>query len=380
MSSDLKPTPPSNLAGQTVATPHPTKPGRSRGFAADSWHRFSRRPLAMIAVGYVIILSLVAIFSPAIAGTRPVVCKYKGNYYFPALYYFHRTFENPVFFRDEFYGQFYHNLKAKDPNSWAVWPLVYQDPLRAVEAGEFPGVPANPIGNKGKPNRFNLMGTTDGGIDVFAQMVHGTKVALLVGFVATGVAAAIGITLGGMAGYLGGAVDFVISRFTEIVMCVPSLIVILALLAIVDKPSIWYTMIIIGLTSWPSICRLTRAEFLKLRAAEYVTAARALGASTPRIVFLHILPNAMAPVLVPISFGIAAAILMEAGLSILGIGAPPDTPSWGTVLNLGRSNLQAMWWMTMFPGAAIFLTVLAYNLIGEGLQEATDPRLRESKK
>ncbi|QDU31827.1 Inner membrane ABC transporter permease protein YejE [Anatilimnocola aggregata] len=380
MASDLKSTPASNLPGQPVATPQPTRRQRSRGFAADAWHRFSRRPLAMIAVVYVILLSLIAVFSPAIAGTRPVICQYKGKIYFPALYYFNRKFENPVFFRDQFYGRYYYNLKEKDPNSWAVWPLVYQDPLRWVDANEFPGVPANPTGDNGKPSRFNLMGTTELGIDVFAQMVHGTKIALLVGFVATGVAAAIGITLGGLAGYIGGGVDFVISRFTEIVMCVPSLIVILALLAIVDQPSIWYTMIIIGLTSWPSICRLTRAEFLKLRAVEYVTAARALGASTPRIIFLHILPNAMAPVLVPISFGIASAILLEAGLSILGIGAPPDTPSWGTVLNLGRSNLQTMWWMTTFPGAAIFLTVLAYNLIGEGLQEATDPRLVESKK
>lgn len=334
----------------------------------------------MVALCYVICLSLIAVLSPAIVGTRPVICKYKGRIYFPALYYFHRSLENPVFFRDEFYGRYYHNLQAKDPSSWAIWPLVYQDPLRWVDAGEFPEVPANPTGEKGKPNQHNLMGTTDIGIDVFAQMVHGTKIALLVGFVSTGVAAAIGITLGGVAGYSGGVIDGLISRFTEIVMCVPTLILILALLAIVDQPSIWYTMVIIGLTSWPAISRLTRAEFLKLRTAEYVTAARALGASTPRIIFFHILPNAMAPVLVPISFGIAAAILLEAGLSILGIGAPPDTPSWGTVLNLGRSNLQTMWWMIVFPGAAIFLTVLAYNLIGEGLQEATDPRLQEAKK
>jgi peptide/nickel transport system permease protein len=334
----------------------------------------------MMALFYVLALSLVAILSPAIVGTRPIVCKYKGRIYFPALYYFHRSFENPVFFRDKFYARYYYNLRAKDPNSWAVWPLVYQDPLRWVDAGEFPGVPANPTGEKGQPNKHNWMGTTDIGIDVFAQMVHGTKIALLVGFVSTGVAAMIGITLGGIAGYCGGLIDGLISRFTEIVMCVPTLILILALLAIVNQPSIWYTMVIIGLTSWPSISRLTRAEFLKLRTAEYVTAARAVGASVPRIIFFHILPNAMAPVLVPISFGIAAAILLEAGLSILGIGAPPDTPSWGTVLNLGRSNLRTMWWMIVFPGTAIFLTVLAYNLIGEGLQEATDPRLKEAKK
>jgi peptide/nickel transport system permease protein len=380
MSSDLKTTPPSNLGGVPIATPHAVKSKPSRGFIADAWRRFSRRPLAMLALIYVLLLALIAMFSPAIVGTFPVVCKYKGRIYFPAMYYFHPTLKNSIFQRDQFYDSFYNDLKAKDPASWAIWPLVYQDPIRYVEAGEFPNVPANPIGDKGKPNRHNLMGTSSDGVDVFAQMVHGTKIALLIGFVSTGVAAVIGIVLGGIAGYLGGIADILISRFTEIVMCVPPLILILALVAIVDKPSIWYTMIVIGLTSWPSISRLTRAEFLKLRAAEYVTAARAIGASTPRIIFFHILPNAMAPVLVPISFGIAAAILLEGGLRILGVGAPPDTPSWGTVLNLGRSNLQTMWWMIVFPGAAIFLTVLAYNLIGEGLQEATDPRLRESKK
>jgi peptide/nickel transport system permease protein len=138
-------------------------------------------------------------------------------------------------------------------------------------------------------------------------------------------------------------------------------------------------MAVLGATGWTGIARLTRGEFLKLSKMEFVTAARALGASRPRIMFRHILRNALAPVVVPISFGIAAAILIESGLSFLGFGAPPPNPSWGTLLNAGRSNLQ-MWWLIVFPGAAIFATVLAYNLIGEGLQEATDPRLRQAGK
>jgi peptide/nickel transport system permease protein len=379
MSSDLKTTPPAPSGGLPTQTPHVAKAPRSRGFAADSWRRFSRRPLAMAALFYVIALGLVAIFSPAIAGTRPVVCKYKGRLYFPCLYYFHPSFENPIFFKDGFQQKYYYNLKKKDPQSWAIWPLVFQDPGEPVVEGDFPGIPSNPHGIKGKPNKFNLMGTSGRGIDVFAQMVHGTKIALLVGFVSTGVAALIGIVLGGVAGFLGGIADMLISRFTEIVMCIPPLILILAMIAIVDKPSIWYTMLVIGVTSWPSISRLTRAEFLKLRTAEYVTAARAIGASTPRIIFLHILPNALAPVLVPISFGIAASILLEAGLSVLGIGVQPGTASWGSILSVGRES-PSTWWMVVFPGTAIFLTVLAYNLIGEGLQAATDPRLRESMK
>ena len=163
-------------------------------------------------------------------------------------------------------------------------------------------------------------------------------------------------------------------------MCVPVLILIIALLAIIDKPSIWQIMFVLGLTGWTSICRLTRGEFLRLRNSEYIIAARSMGAGLPRILFRHILPNALAPILVPVTFGIASAILTESGLSLLGIGAPPDTPSWGQLLNRGRENFETHWWLVFFPGLAIFLTVLAYNLIGEGLQEATDPRLREDTK
>jgi peptide/nickel transport system permease protein len=214
---------------------------------------------------------------------------------------------------------------------------------------------------------------------VFAKMVHGTTVALLVGFVSMGLASVIGIVIGALGGYFGGWVDSLASRFTEIVMCIPTLILILALVAIVEKPTIWKTMAIIGATNWTSIARLTRGEFLRLRQSEFVMAARAAGAGPLRIMLRHILPNALAPVLVPITFGIASAILLESSLSFLGFGPPPPSASWGAVLNDARSNLS-MWWLVLFPGTAIFLTVLAYNLVGEALQEVTDPRLRESRK
>jgi peptide/nickel transport system permease protein len=207
--------------------------------------------------------------------------------------------------------------------------------------------------------------------------VHGTRIALLVGFVSMGIAAAVGIVIGALAGYFGGWVDMVFSRVIELVLCIPELVLILALLAVVEQPTIWHIMAVIGLTHWTSIARLTRGEFIKLRQMEFVSAARALGASQSRIMFAHILRNALAPVLVPITFGIAAAILIESALSFLGFGAPPPNPSWGTVLSAGRTTIQQTWWLIVFPGAAIFLTVLAYNLIGEGLQEATDPRLRQ---
>ena len=249
--------------------------------------------------------------------------------------------------------------------------------LGATMAGEWPDQPANPAQDAGRPNQYNWFGTNRAGIDVFAQMVHGTRTALLVGFVSMGIASLIGISIGALAGYLGGWVDMLLSRLIEVVMCIPSLVLILALLAVLSKPTIWHLMAVLGCTNWTSIARLTRGEFIRLREMDFVTAARALGVGQLAIMYRHIFRNALAPVLVPISFGIASAIIIESALSFLGFGAPPPNPSWGTLLNDGRNNMQ-MWWLILFPGTAIFVTVLAYNLIGEGLQEATDPRLKQS--
>lgn len=350
-----------------------------RGFWDEAWNRFRRMPLAMTGLLFVAFLGVVAVFAPVIAGTKPVVCRYKGSIYFPCLAYYNRSWEPVIFVTDKFRGEYPQNLKDKDPESWAIWPLVFQDPYRAVRKDEWPGLPANPDRSSGRPDARNLFGTNQAGVDVFAKMVHGTLVALLVGFVSMGIAGAIGIAVGAVAGYFGGVVDMVVSRVTEVVMCIPTLILILALLAVVEKPTIWKMMAVLGLTGWTGISRLMRAEFLRLGSSEFVTAARALGAGPSRIILRHILPNALAPVMVPITFGIAAAILTESGLSFLGFGQPPPSASWGSLLNDARSNLT-MWWLVLFPGTAIFLTVLAFNLVGEGLQKATDPRLREAKK
>ena len=365
-----------------IAPPEPDAPADltrpSRGFWAEAWLRFRRRKMAMAALWYVVFLGLVAIFSPAIAGTKPIVCKYKGHIYFPALGYLNRTWENPIFTKDRFRGKYPENLTKKDPNSWVIWPLVYQDPYRRVREGEWPGQPENPTMDQGRPTRHNWFGTNRAGVDVFAQMVHGTRIAMLVGFVSMGIAGIIGITLGALAGYFGSWVDMLLSRLIELVMCIPSLVLILALIAVLERTTIWHLMVVLGLTRWTGIARLTRGEFLRLRETDFVIAARALGVGWFGVMFRHIFRNAMAPVLVPISFGIAAAILLESGLSFLGFGSPPPNPSWGALLSDGRSNLQ-MWWLIFFPGTAIFLTVLAYNLIGEGLQDATDPRLRQAE-
>ena len=220
------------------------------------------------------------------------------------------------------------------------------------------------------------LGTDDLGRDVLARILYGARISLLVGFVAVGIATFIGILLGAMAGFYGRWVDSLIMRFVDIMLCFPSFFLILAVIAFLE-PSIWNIMIIIGLTSWMGVARLVRAEFLSLRERDFVLAARAIGARDTRIIFRHILPNAISPVLVSATLGIAGAILTESALSFLGIGVQPPTPSWGNMLIAGKQTLGTAWWLSVFPGLAILFTVLGYNLLGEGIRDAMDPRIKD---
>lgn len=226
------------------------------------------------------------------------------------------------------------------------------------------------------PGADYLLGTDDLGRDVLTRILYGARISLLVGFVAVGIASVIGILLGALAGYYGGWIDSIIMRFVDVMLCFPSFFLILAVIAFLE-PSIWNIMIIIGLTGWMGVARLVRAEFLSLRERDFVQAARALGASDGRVIFRHILPNALSPVLVSATLGVAGAILTESALSFLGIGVQPPTPSWGNMLIAGKQTLGTAWWLSAFPGLAILLTVLGYNLLGEGIRDALDPRLKE---
>jgi peptide/nickel transport system permease protein len=229
------------------------------------------------------------------------------------------------------------------------------------------------------PDIQHPLGTDDLGRDVLSRMIWGSRISLAVGFVAVGIATVIGIIFGALAGFYGGWTERIVMRFIDIMLTIPTFFLILAVIAFIE-PSIWNIMIVIGLTSWMGVARLVRAEFLSIKEREYVLAAKALGASDFRIIFRHIMINSMAPVLVSAVLGIAGAVLVESALSFLGLGVRPPTPSWGNILTLGKDNIEIAWWLSVFPGLAILITVLGYNLLGEGIRDSIDPRLWDTER
>lgn len=324
------------------------------------WKQLRQNRLAMFGgLGVIILLASLAIFADFLANEKPYYIKVNGNTYFPILRsYLVRT-------------------------GLAQWPKDLQNvDFRTMEyeSALFPPIPHLP--NRidltkplEPPTSEHLLGTDKLGRDVLSGIIHGSRISLSIGLVSMGIATLIGVSLGAIAGYFGGWIDILINRIFELMISIPTFFLILSVSAIVQSPNIFYIMIIIGLTSWVGIARFTRNEFLKAKNLDYVSAAIALGASHGRTMFRHILPNTLAPIIVAVVFGIAGAILVESGLSFLGIGIPSDTITWGSMLNEARGNTFA-WWLAIFPGMAIFLTVLAYNLLGQGLRDAFDPSLK----
>ncbi|MDX1566912.1 MAG: ABC transporter permease [Longimicrobiales bacterium] len=226
------------------------------------------------------------------------------------------------------------------------------------------------------PSWEHPLGTDQYARDVLSRLLYGARISLTVGFVAVAISVSIGTLIGSVAGYAGGRTDTLLMRFVDMVLSFPRLVLLIAVIAMLESPSIFLIITVLGLTLWPSSARIVRGEVLALREREFVEAARALGFSAPRILGRHVLPNALAPVIVAATLGIGNTIVLEAGLSFLGIGVQPPTPSWGNMVADGRTRLLEAWWISTFPGLAIVFVVLAFNLVGDGLRDALDPRLR----
>jgi peptide/nickel transport system permease protein len=218
------------------------------------------------------------------------------------------------------------------------------------------------------PSLQHPMGTDSLGRDLLSRMMYGARISLAIGIIAVGISVLLGILLGSVSGFYGGIVDSLLMRFADIMLCFPTFFLILTVVALLE-PSIFNIMIIIGLTSWMGPARLVRSEILSLKEREFIQAEYALGASHSRIILRHLIPNALGPVLVNATLGIASAILLESGLSFLGLGVQPPVPSWGNILIESKSTLGIAWWITIFPGAAILLTIVGFNFLSEGLKK-----------
>jgi peptide/nickel transport system permease protein len=326
---------------------------------------FRKNRIAVLGLIFVLSFFVIAGLADFIANDKPLVMKYQGRTYFPVLkdyaVWLGISRWEPQFQNISFKDFAASNFKSGD---WAQFPPIRYSPndisLTSVLR---------------RPSGEHFFGTDDVGRDVASRIVHGSRVSLSVGFVAVSIYVVIGLIIGAFAGYYGGFVDIIASRLIEIMLTIPTFFLIITVVAFLP-PSIINIMVVIGITSWPTVARLTRGEFLKSKSLEYVVAAKALGATDGRTIFRHILPNTAGPVFVAATFGVASAILVESTLSFLGFGVPPSTASWGSILSNARQLLPSGWWLTVFPGAAIFLTVTSYNLVGEGLRDAVDPRLK----
>lgn len=337
---------------------------RSDGFSRVVWRQFRKNRLANAALVAVLVLFMVAASADFIASDTPLAMKYEGRLYFPVLK------EYAVWLGLSHWERQFQNIRFKEfasanfkPADWAWFPPIPYSPTE-VNLNE----------QLRRPSKKHFFGTDDIGRDIASRVVHGSRVSLSVGFVAVSIYVFIGLIVGSLAGYYGGVLDIVASRLIEIMLTIPTFFLIITVAAFLPQ-SVFNVMLVIGLTNWPTVARLTRGEFLRTKSLDYVVAARAMGATDFRTIFRHVLPNSLAPVFVAATFGVASAILIESTLSFLGFGTPTSMASWGSILSSARQLLPSAWWLTAFPGLAIFLTVTSYNLVGEGFRDAADPRL-----
>jgi ABC-type dipeptide/oligopeptide/nickel transport system permease subunit len=400
------------------------------------WRQFKKNRPAYFSLAPMIGLFLVAIFAPLLASNIPLVFKANGKTIYPWFHWlFHPEERVDFFFNMALVGFFPWVLLALLTSLWAksrgvpgrrrlgivlieyfviflacagVFSIPRLTPRNEYATRDFPEeefesqgaahgvyalIPFGPT-EQDPPSRFqppgfrvaagdmtktnqaytHWLGTVDTGQDVLARMIYGTRISMTIGLVAVSIYIVIGVIVGAMAGYFGGAMDMLLSRIVEIVLLFPVFFLILTIVGLKGK-NIFTIMVVIGITGWPSIARLVRGEVLKQRSLDYTLAAQALGASHRRILFRHVLKNSLSPALVSIPFGVAGAIITEAGLSVLGFGVEPPAPSWGGLLNIATTNYHN-WWLVVVPSIGIFIAVTTFNLVGNGLRDAMDPRLR----
>jgi len=394
-----------DAAASPVAVPPPAR--QDSGYARKVLRATLSRWGARLGIAWILCLTLLAVFAPFIASSYPLLMRVDGDWQSPLLAHLEPADVSllVLFFsalpllalrlrwRTRLLVLAAIGLVSSLLCSALVRPpsiSIYESYREAESAGRVdwllrapvPYSPKDYLRDHGETGleaplesseRRHWFGTEENGADVLSRMVHASRIALGIGFVATGIAMVIGVIIGGLMGYFSGVIDMIGMRLVEIFEAIPTLFLLLTFVAFFGR-SLYLMMVIIGITSWPGYARYIRAEFLKLRRQDFVQAAIACGLPLRSILFRHMLPNGVAPLLVAASFGVASAILSEATLSFLGLGLVDD-PSWGQMLNQAVRSSTFNWWLAAFPGGAIFLTVFAYNLIGEALRDAIDPHL-----
>jgi len=397
----------SSLLPTTEAAPL----ARSRSYGAIVWRQLRKRPTAMVSLGVIVLLAFLAVIAPFLAGEVPIRWVEKGEVSWPIFRYLDNT---------EYAGMLAFLLAVLLPvtvrlvragaERTAVSPLVraafihgavwlaatvvlfvvrtperhygfFLERAPQAESAWFPliATPRHPgyesLAHRDEaPSWRHPLGTDRLGQDIVLRILYGARTAMTIGFVAVGIGASIGIALGSVSGYFGRWVDLVLMRVAEVFMFIPQIVLIIIILAVTPSwvPPLWAVVFVIGVTGWTGYYRYMRAELLRIRSEDYITAARALGIPTWRLLLRHAVPNGMAPILVGATFGIAGAVFLEASLAFLNL---VQTPSWGELLNDGRQHLE-YWWGWGSAGAIIFITVLVYNLLGEAIRDAIDPRLK----
>ena len=324
------------------------------------WRIFKGSKTAVFSSVLLIFLVLATFFSPFIANSRPLLLKYKNHYYFPIA----KDYSADTFAITDRLDVNYRTLTL-DSQDFAIWPIVQWDPFESNSiVDSYPSA----------PTKSNMMGTDDRGRDVLTRLLYGFKYSITYAVAVWFISLSVGVLLGGAMGFFGGKVDFIGQRFVEVLSTVPSFFLLIILISIF-APSLWMLIIISCLFSWINISYYIRGEFLKNRNREFVEAARSLGASNTSIIFKHILPNSLTPIITFAPFTIAAEIVGLAGLDYLGFGLQVPTPSWGELLSQAQKNYTIAWWLALYPSLALFLVLTLLNLIGQGVRDAMDPNM-----